>query len=116
MGWLYNKLVKLQELGQGLQNNLAELGQEGAHHLADLEEMSSDVSADGVLFERFRSSSDIIAQIESALERIDAGEYEQCETCRKDIGEARLEALPYATQCVECKRLAENSSEAELGL
>lgn len=99
--WL---LLRLRDLRDGVQNELGELGADDGHHLADLEELASDVSAEGVAFERFRSSGDTIAQIEKALLRVDEGTYETCEECGGEIGEERLEALPYATQCVSCKR------------
>ncbi|MBU6388349.1 TraR/DksA C4-type zinc finger protein [Patescibacteria group bacterium] len=36
-----------------------------------------------------------------ALKRIEKKTYGKCEVCKKDIGEARLEANPSATTCVE---------------
>ena len=101
--------LKLRELGEGLENNLEEL-QSDKHHLADLEELASDVNADGVVFEQFKSSSDTAQQIERALERIENGSYETCEECNCEIGSERLEALPFATECVECRRMRENAS------
>lgn len=44
-----------------------------------------------------------VAEIDAALQRIDTGTYGRCEVCGGPIGEARLEALPTATQCVACK-------------
>jgi DnaK suppressor protein len=44
-----------------------------------------------------------VAEIDSALGRVDAGTYGVCESCRKPIPEARLEAVPEATLCVACK-------------
>jgi DnaK suppressor protein len=43
-----------------------------------------------------------LIQIEGALRRIDAGAFGNCETCGKPIAPERLEALPWATDCVEC--------------
>ncbi len=98
--------LRLAQLTEGLRTSLTEL--EGdKHHLADLEEMAADVNVDDVVFEQFRSSGDTIAQIERALERLDAGTYEACEECGSPIGRERLEALPFATQCVACKRHGE---------
>lgn len=39
--------------------------------------------------------------VENALSRIENGTYGECEVCGKDIEEKRLEALPYATLCME---------------
>jgi DnaK suppressor protein len=43
-----------------------------------------------------------LIQIESALKRIDAGTFGLCEVCGKPIAPERLEALPWATDCVDC--------------
>ena len=96
-------MLRLRDLSQGVQNNLGELSGEG-HHLADLEELAGDVSVEDVVFEQFRSSTDTIAQIEKAIHRIDDGTYEVCEECGDGIGAERLEALPFASQCIDCKR------------
>ena len=39
--------------------------------------------------------------VENALSRIENGTYGECEVCGKPIEEQRLEALPYATLCME---------------
>jgi RNA polymerase-binding transcription factor DksA len=41
--------------------------------------------------------------IDSALTRISQGKYGHCIKCEKRIPPDRLEALPYALMCVECK-------------
>lgn len=46
----------------------------------------------------------MLAQIDEALRRMDAGNYGTCERCGNAIEAARLEALPYATLCMDCKR------------
>ena len=45
-----------------------------------------------------------LAQIESALDKIQRGHYGKCEACDGAISAARLKALPYATECIECAR------------
>ncbi len=39
--------------------------------------------------------------VENALSRIENGTYGECEVCGEPIEEQRLEALPYATLCME---------------
>jgi DnaK suppressor protein len=46
----------------------------------------------------------LLSQIDDAMRRMDAGTYGTCERCGQAIEIARLEALPYATLCMECKR------------
>jgi len=42
-------------------------------------------------------------QIESALSRMEHGEYGFCEDCGENIPAGRLKAMPFATLCVKCK-------------
>ncbi|MDL2229779.1 TraR/DksA family transcriptional regulator [Treponema sp. OttesenSCG-928-L16] len=41
--------------------------------------------------------------IDSALTRIQQGKYGLCMKCGKKIPQDRLEAIPYALMCIECK-------------
>jgi RNA polymerase-binding protein DksA len=50
---------------------------------------------------------DLLAQIQRAVERIDAGTYGYCESCGKPIPKARLKAFPMATLDVACKQREE---------
>ena len=49
----------------------------------------------------------MLESIEEALARIENGTYGTCERCGKQIAEERLEAIPYATRCIDCQRLVE---------
>jgi len=50
-------------------------------------------------------------QIEAAIERIDGGSYGRCEECGEKIPKSRLDAIPYATQCVRCASQREEGRE-----
>lgn len=64
------------------------------------------------------SDQDILSEIEAALKRIDTGTFGACQSCLDDgktpskalIPKARLKAIPYAKNCVECERKRENLS------
>ena len=45
--------------------------------------------------------------IDSALTRIQQGKYGLCMKCGKKIPKDRLEAIPYALMCIECKTAEE---------
>lgn len=49
----------------------------------------------------------LLAEIETALSRIEEGTYGVCVACGRPIAEDRLEAVPYATLCLEDKRARE---------
>ena len=44
-----------------------------------------------------------IDEIDAALERLHTGTYGICERCGKKIRKERLEALPHAALCIDCK-------------
>lgn len=46
--------------------------------------------------------------IQQAIERLDQGKYGRCVDCREDISEPRLDAIPYAKLCVQCKETRES--------
>jgi RNA polymerase-binding transcription factor len=49
----------------------------------------------------------LLVAIDAALARIDAGTYGKCVNCGAQIPEERLEAMPWATLCIDCKRKEE---------
>lgn len=49
----------------------------------------------------------ILEAIDAALRRMDDGSYGSCERCGNRIEVDRLEALPYATLCMTCKKQEE---------
>ena len=51
--------------------------------------------------------------IEEALDRVRAGTYGQCKSCGKLIPKARLEAVPTAKMCIDCKAKQEQAVETE---
>ena len=57
----------------------------------------------------------LIKKIDSTVELIDIDDYGYCEACGVDIGIKRLEARPTATQCIDCKTLAEIKEKQEMG-
>ena len=43
-----------------------------------------------------------VAEVDAAIDRLVADTYGVCEVCGRDIGPARLEALPAARTCIGC--------------
>jgi RNA polymerase-binding protein DksA len=75
-------------------------------HLADSATETFMRELDGGLEE---NADHLIQEVEAALARIDAGTFGTCVVCGKPIGEQRLEAVPYATLCIDDKRALERS-------
>ena len=53
------------------------------------------------------NAEQVISEIDGALKRIDDGTYGTCTNCADEIPQARLEANPWASLCIDCKRKAE---------
>ncbi len=54
-----------------------------------------------------KNARENLAQVESALSRIDDGTYGICTSCGQPVGKMRLQAFPRATLCMECKQRQE---------
>jgi DnaK suppressor protein len=50
-----------------------------------------------------RRLTDALAEVEHAIKKYEAGTYGICDLCSRPIEPARLEALPQANLCLECK-------------
>ena len=74
------------------------------NHLADAATTTFDRELDSTLEE---NSGRMHAAIDEALKRLEEGTFGTCARCGQPIAEARLEAMPYATKCIDCKRLEE---------
>lgn len=48
--------------------------------------------------------------VEEACDRMDKGEYGQCDHCGETIGRARLKAVPWARYCIGCQESEERGS------
>ena len=61
-----------------------------------------------------RNSQVLLNQVNAALHRIAEGTYGTCDTCGREIAPRRLEALPYATHCIDCQAKAEHTAQPQL--
>lgn len=66
-------------------------------------DMASDAIDRAMLESLNQQDANRLSLIEGALERIQTGKYGLCIRCGKEIPAARLEALPYALMCINCK-------------
>lgn len=69
---------------------------------ADFAEQAGERENDDVLRTISAESRHEIQQIHQALQRLDEGSYGECSSCGVDIGEERLQAVPYTTLCIKC--------------
>jgi RNA polymerase-binding protein DksA len=115
--WTQDELAEvragLQEQIEGLRTEIAASASQIAE--GDSSDGAGDDQADAgaKTYEREHelalsyNSQDLLAQMERAVQRMDAGTYGICESCARPIGKARLQVFPRATLCVTCKQREE---------
>lgn len=68
-------------------------------HMAEL---GSDNFEQEFTLSLLANEEDRLGMIETALQRIESGDYGQCEQCEGAIPKTRLNAIPYTPVCVKC--------------
>jgi RNA polymerase-binding protein DksA len=94
-----------ENLGRTLVDATGELVSGSAdQHMADTATETVDREIDYTLGEH---DERLLEAIDEALVRIDAGNYGSCDNCGAQIAPERLEAMPWTTLCIDCKRKEE---------
>jgi DnaK suppressor protein len=99
---------EIAELDADLSESLEDSSEESPYdqHMAETAAVTLDREIDLTLQENALAS---VAQIDRALAKLENGSYGKCDKCGKLIGEDRLQAAPFATLCIDCKRLEERN-------
>ncbi len=71
---------------------------------SDMEEEADEVEEYNNLLSLEHSLELKLKDVNSALEKMDGGNYGKCENCGKEIAEERLLACPEARLCMECNK------------
>lgn len=101
-------LIKRRDaLRKALAGDLSLLKEIREQTAGDVVDAALDSAQDEINSQLAEVESRELSHIENALERMRAGNYGACEGCSKKIPAARLNALPYATLCIDCQREAE---------
>ena len=108
-----NEQLDLEHIREKLEDERVRLAaliaerQEQNRHGSRINPDRSDLAKDYDLLQRRLALDEktvyMLEQVESALKRIEAGNYGYCVNCGKPINPARLEALPHAQLCISCK-------------
>ena len=105
---LRNQLLDRQRLlRRTLRDDLHGLGEYHIARNSDLLDAAADTISDAVNTGLIRNETEELSAIADAIDRIDAGDYGTCQ-CGKSIPLQRLRAVPYATDCIDCRRAAES--------
>jgi RNA polymerase-binding transcription factor len=100
-------VTRRDALRKALAGDLSLLMQLREQSGGDVVDAALDAAQDEVSSQLAEVESRELANIDRALIRIKNGSYGLCEICNGKIPLARLNALPYATSCIECQRAAE---------
>jgi DnaK suppressor protein len=101
-------MKRRQALRQALTGDMSLLSGLSDHQATgDVVDWAIDAAQDELSSQLAEVESRELAQVEQALERMRSGQYGLCEDCDQPIPTMRLQALPYATCCVECQRKSE---------
>lgn len=105
---LQSELVSRLENTEGHQS-LKEATQELSvvdNHPADVASENYERGKDISLNEKNRL---LLQKVRQALKKIDTGRFGICDRCGATIGAGRLDAVPYAELCLDCKRREEET-------
>lgn len=75
---------------------------------ADRADLAQDYFAQDRHTAMMEQMRETLEHIEDALARLDEGLYGKCTRCGEEISASRLEALPYAQLCIDCKKTVES--------
>ncbi len=73
-------------------------------HMADV---GTDAYEQEFTISRIENDEELLAAVESALDRIEKGVFGACTECGGKIPKARLTALPYTPYCIKCAEVNE---------
>ena len=106
---LLEQLRQHTELARGNQSDALEIAanDDGVKDVAD--QSVKDVSQE-IEYRLSERESQLVADIDQALLRLDEGSYGVCARCGKDIPERRLDAVPTARYDAECLSVIEQGT------
>ncbi|MBN1394453.1 MAG: TraR/DksA family transcriptional regulator [Pirellulales bacterium] len=105
-------LKRRDALRKALAGDLSLLKELRAQSSGDMVDVALDSVQDEISSQLAEVESRELSRIEYALERMRDGHFGVCEGCGTNIPLARLNALPYATYCIQCQREAERQGAA----
>lgn len=100
-------LEKRRELLKGVQNSSSSSMETGSDGIQDIADQASSAYTKEFLLSVGDEERRVLKQIEIALQKIKEGSYGKCDVCKSPISLKRLEAIPFAQLCIDCKEKEE---------
>ena len=105
---LREQLVRRREaLQRALDGDLSLLRELHQEKTGDVLDAAADTVQDELNSQLIEAESRELSAINDAIGRVERGIYGDCDGCGKPIPLTRLRAIPYAADCIDCRRKAE---------
>lgn len=112
--WERKLTVEREELLATLQRLSDETRQTDADETKDVGDVCLSTLTKESLFQQRSQAQGRLRMIEMALTRIEEGSFGTCMLCGEEIKARRLEALPWASNCIHCQEQLEQQREGEV--
>ena len=108
---------KLLQQQASLERNMLSAVKEGRESSTDDLQDAADHAVQSyqkeLLFLQGTNGHTQLAQVRSALDRMEDGSFGECLHCGNMIGEKRLDAVPWTPYCIECQEKIETGQIAD---
>ncbi len=109
---------RLEERQQSLRKTVSRTEEDGRIADQDSAQDIADRAASSYtkefLFSQSNNERQLLAMVETALQRIREGAFGECVSCGNEINAKRLEAVPWTRYCIECQEKLENGQLEEV--
>lgn len=108
LAFFKKKLLKMREdivnKSKRLKDDSLSIGTDGIQDMADAASNTYNVD---ILMSLSDNDMNLLRDIDTALDKIEKGQYGICEECEEPISEKRLDVNPTARYCINCQRMME---------
>ena len=103
------------ELSQEVEVRIRDVRSDGTgdRNVVDGAESSEIDIQDDIEFALIQMKAETLKKMDTALRRIEAGDYGECFECGGEIARARLRALPFAVRCRDCEAIHETTDRRD---
>lgn len=105
-------LEKRNDILRDTERTLTELNDQSGN-ISDPNDRASAESGRNFELRIRQREQKLLSKIEEAIQRIDDGDFGECESCGELIGLKRLQARPVTSLCIECKTAQESKEKSQ---
>src|SRR3954470_11751880 len=106
--------TRQQELRRTVTRNQADGRSADEDTAQDIADRAASSYTKEFLFSQSNNDRQLLAMVETALQRIREGEFGECVNCGNEINPKRLEAVPWTRYCIACQEKLENGQLEEV--